>query len=149
MPARATRSVRSPARSRPRYSTWSIQHLADRIDRKELGHVLIAGHSGAYRGLACCADHGGLDNKLTGVCLLDSSYGNLDMFVNWVKQHPKGRFFSIFTDHLSAQNVGGQGRAQSYQRLEFLGDRVLGVVIAGRLYQAFPKASEGELSARG
>ena len=50
--------------------------------------------------------------------------------------------------HLSAQNPGGQGRAQSYQRLEFLGDRVLGVVIAGRLYEAFPKASEGELSMR-
>jgi ribonuclease III len=50
--------------------------------------------------------------------------------------------------HLSAQNSSGQGRAQSYQRLEFLGDRVLGVVIAGRLYQAFPNASEGELSMR-
>ena len=50
--------------------------------------------------------------------------------------------------HLSAQNPGGQGRAQSYQRLEFLGDRVLGVVIASQLYQAFPKASEGELSMR-
>jgi ribonuclease-3 len=50
--------------------------------------------------------------------------------------------------HLSAQNSGGQGRAMSYQRLEFLGDRVLGVVIASRLYQAFPQASEGELSMR-
>ena len=50
--------------------------------------------------------------------------------------------------HLSAQNSSGQGRAQSYQRLEFLGDRVLGVVIASRLYQAFPQASEGELSMR-
>ena len=50
--------------------------------------------------------------------------------------------------HLSAQNSGGQGRAESYQRLEFLGDRVLGVVIASRLYQAFPKATEGELSMR-
>jgi ribonuclease-3 len=50
--------------------------------------------------------------------------------------------------HLSAQNSGGRGRAQSYQRLEFLGDRVLGVVIASRLFQAFPKASEGELSMR-
>ncbi len=50
--------------------------------------------------------------------------------------------------HLSAQSLGGQGRAQSYQRLEFLGDRVLGVVIASRLYEAFPQASEGELSMR-
>ena len=80
-------------------------HAAGKIDHEKIGHVLIAGHSGAYRGLACCADHGGLDTELTDVCLLDSSYGNLDMFVNWVKKHPKGRFFSIFTDHLSAQNV--------------------------------------------
>jgi ribonuclease III len=50
--------------------------------------------------------------------------------------------------HLSAQSAGGQGRTHSYQRLEFLGDRVLGVVIASRLYQAFPQASEGELSMR-
>ena len=80
-------------------------HAAGKIDREKIGHVLIAGHSGAYKGLACCADHGGLDAELTGVCLLDSSYGNLDMFVSWVQKHPKGRFFSIFTDHLSAQNV--------------------------------------------
>jgi hypothetical protein len=80
-------------------------HAAGKINLEKLGHVLIAGHSGAYRGLACCADHGGLDAELSGVCLLDSSYGNLDMFVNWVQKHPKGQFFSIFTDHLSAQNV--------------------------------------------
>jgi hypothetical protein len=80
-------------------------HRAGKIGPEKIGHVLIAGHSGAYRGLACCADHGGLDAELTDVCLLDSSYGNLEMFVNWVQKHPKGRFFSIFTDHLSAQNV--------------------------------------------
>jgi ribonuclease-3 len=36
--------------------------------------------------------------------------------------------------------------AQSYQRLEFLGDRVLGLVVADMLYRKLPKASEGELS---
>jgi len=85
--------------------TLATLHAAGKIKQEKIGHVLIAGHSGAYRGLACCADHGGLDAELAGVCLLDSSYGNLDMFVNWVKNHPKGRFFSIFTDHLAAQNV--------------------------------------------
>ncbi len=50
--------------------------------------------------------------------------------------------------HLSAQSAAGQDRAQSYQRLEFLGDRVLGVVIADHLYATFPQASEGELSIR-
>src|SRR3954454_3893863 len=80
-------------------------HTAGKIDKETIGRVLIAGHSGAYKGLACCADHGGLDAELAGVCLLDSSYGNLDMFVNWVQKHPDRQFFSIFTDHLAAQNV--------------------------------------------
>ncbi len=35
-----------------------------------------------------------------------------------------------------------------YQRLEFLGDRVLGAVIAEALFKAFPTASEGELAVR-
>lgn len=35
-----------------------------------------------------------------------------------------------------------------YERLEFLGDRVLGLVIAEWLYQKFPDANEGELAKR-
>jgi hypothetical protein len=80
-------------------------HAAGKIKTEAIGQVLISGHSGAYKGLSCCADHGGLEAELAGVCLLDASYGNLDMFANWVEKHPKGRFFSIFTDHLAAQNV--------------------------------------------
>jgi len=41
-----------------------------------------------------------------------------------------------------------QARKGNYERLEFLGDRVLGLVIAEMLCQMFPKASEGELSVR-
>jgi len=47
--------------------------------------------------------------------------------------------------HVSA--ASGQKRA-TYQRLEFLGDRVLGLVVAEMLYEAFPEAEEGELSRR-
>jgi ribonuclease III len=39
-------------------------------------------------------------------------------------------------------------RLDSYQRLEFLGDRVLGLAVAELLYKAFPAAAEGELSRR-
>ncbi len=46
--------------------------------------------------------------------------------------------------HVSAPKAGGQ----SYQRLEFLGDRVLGLAIAETLYKSFPNAPEGELSRR-
>jgi ribonuclease-3 len=38
--------------------------------------------------------------------------------------------------------------AEDYQRLEFLGDRVLGVVVAEMLFEMFPGANEGELSLR-
>jgi ribonuclease-3 len=55
---------------------------------------------------------------------------------------------TVALTHLSSQPAAGQVRAQSYQRLEFLGDRVLGVVIADHLYATFPQASEGELSIR-
>ncbi|MDP4006862.1 ribonuclease III [Methylobacterium sp. NEAU K] len=40
------------------------------------------------------------------------------------------------------------GRGGSYQRLEFLGDRVLGLAVADQLYAAFPDADEGDLSRR-
>lgn len=42
---------------------------------------------------------------------------------------------------------GSHGR-ETYERLEFLGDRVLGLVIAGWLYQRFPSEPEGKMSRR-
>jgi len=49
--------------------------------------------------------------------------------------------------HISAASPK-QGRGGSYQRLEFLGDHVLGLVVSDMLYRAFPKGDEGELSRR-
>lgn len=46
--------------------------------------------------------------------------------------------------HLSVQ----RGQEQDNQRLEFLGDRVLGLAIAAALFEAHPEASEGELHER-
>jgi ribonuclease III len=46
----------------------------------------------------------------------------------------------------------GSARAKNagidYERMEFLGDRILGLIVAEFLFQTFPKASEGELSLR-
>jgi ribonuclease-3 len=39
-------------------------------------------------------------------------------------------------------------RGDSYQRLEFLGDHVLGLIVSDMLYRAFPNADEGEMSKR-
>ena len=49
--------------------------------------------------------------------------------------------------HISAL-TGARNRAASYQRLEFLGDHVLGLVVSDMLFRAFPRADEGELSRR-
>jgi ribonuclease-3 len=45
--------------------------------------------------------------------------------------------------HASLQKKEGD-----YERLEFLGDRVLGLVVAAMLYRAFPRESEGDLAKR-
>lgn len=48
-----------------------------------------------------------------------------------------------------ASHGGGQSDpSQTYQRLEFLGDRVLALVIADALIARFPQADEGELARR-
>ena len=49
--------------------------------------------------------------------------------------------------HVSALK-SARNRADSYQRLEFLGDHVLGLIVSDMLFSAFPKADEGELSKR-
>ena len=43
---------------------------------------------------------------------------------------------------------GRRGRRASYERLEFLGDRVLGLVIADHLWRRFPNEPEGHLTRR-
>ena len=50
---------------------------------------------------------------------------------------------------LALTHIGASAhRGATYQRLEFLGDRVLGVCVAAMLYASYPDAEEGELSRR-
>ncbi|MCO4054159.1 MAG: ribonuclease III [Bosea sp.] len=49
--------------------------------------------------------------------------------------------------HMSAAPLDAK-RTGSYQRLEFLGDRVLGMCVAELLFRTYPAAEEGELSRR-
>jgi ribonuclease-3 len=58
-----------------------------------------------------------------------------------------GALLECALTHISALK-GARNRAGSYQRLEFLGDHVLGLVISDMLYRSYPKADEGELSRR-
>ena len=48
--------------------------------------------------------------------------------------------------HRSTQKTDGEGNIISYERLEFLGDAVLGTVIAEHLYREVPHGDEGYLT---
>jgi ribonuclease-3 len=53
------------------------------------------------------------------------------------------------THSSSLQGRGGRGaRVATYERLEFLGDRVLGLVVADMLLKTFPRENEGQLARR-
>lgn len=60
------------------------------------------------------------------------------------------RLIELALTHISAVTglQGSKARVASYQRLEFLGDHVLGLVVSDMLYRSFPNAEEGELSRR-
>jgi ribonuclease-3 len=58
-----------------------------------------------------------------------------------------GHLLEQALSHVSAF-AGLRNRASSYQRLEFLGDHVLGLVVSEMLFRSFPKADEGEMSRR-
>jgi ribonuclease-3 len=58
-----------------------------------------------------------------------------------------GTLLDCALTHISALK-GARNRAGSYQRLDFLGDHVLGLVVSDMLYRSYPKADEGELSRR-
>jgi len=52
---------------------------------------------------------------------------------------------SLIKDALTHSSTG---KASNYERLEFLGDRVLGLVIAETLFEKFPDEAEGDLAKR-
>jgi ribonuclease III len=69
--------------------------------------------------------------------------GDVAGFVrNKLGHEPKD--LALFELALTHSSVGGG----SYERLEFLGDRVLGMVIARALYERYPNEPEGKLSRR-
>ncbi len=57
----------------------------------------------------------------------------------------------LLTTALTHASAGGDANAPvgpSYERLEFLGDRVLGLIVAERLLERFPTEAEGEIAKR-
>ncbi len=67
-----------------------------------------------------------------------------DWPIPWVRARLayEPRDTALFAAALTHRSASGR----NYERLEFLGDAVLNLVIAQHLYRAFPEASEGDLS---
>jgi ribonuclease-3 len=65
---------------------------------------------------------------------------------DWVEEHAghRPRDIELFERALTHSSRGGA----DYERLEFLGDRVLGLAIASWIYAEFPTEPEGNLSRR-
>jgi len=67
-----------------------------------------------------------------------------------VMQRLGHRFASpaLLAEALTHPSVAGRERPRNYERLEFLGDRVLALVLAEMLYARFPAEAEGALAKR-
>ena len=53
---------------------------------------------------------------------------------------------SNLNEALTHSSYDNNSKVQNYERLEFLGDRVLGLIIASKLYLQNIKSSEGDLA---
>ncbi len=73
---------------------------------------------------------------------------DLDELVESVSSRTGYRFSdpAILQRAVTHASTGGPGG--NYERLEFLGDRVLGLIVAQMLFRRFPEADQGELSRR-
>jgi hypothetical protein len=61
------------------------------------GHILLGGHSGAYRVMARIIQNGQM--PVDEAMLFDALYAETDIFVSWLKADSQHRFIHLFTDH--------------------------------------------------
>jgi hypothetical protein len=74
-----------------------------KISQTNVGKIILAGHSGAYRVISFCLMRGGLTKNITDVILFDALYGQTEKYVYWIDRY-KGRFINIFTNDGGTKN---------------------------------------------
>lgn len=85
-----------------------LKHLMDdvlkflvsknKIKSRDVGNIILAGHSGAYRVISFCLMRGGLTKNISDVILFDALYGQTEKYVHWIENF-KGRLINIYTDN--------------------------------------------------
>lgn len=68
-----------------------------RIASRRIGHIVLAGHSGAYRVIAFILLHGGLAKQVREVYLFDALYGQTEKYAHWI-DHTPGRLLLLYTE---------------------------------------------------
>ncbi len=70
-------------------------------------HIILSGHSGAYRVMGCILDHGGEWDRIREVWLFDAAYGKFDELAlpGLLPDKAQPKYLrSIYTDHLAPEN---------------------------------------------
>ncbi|KQC07231.1 MAG: hypothetical protein APR54_06220 [Candidatus Cloacimonas sp. SDB] len=79
-------------------------------------------------------------NNLSKIGLQD--FSEIQKVINYKFKHPELLSAALSHTSLSSPNVN----ATTYERMEFLGDSILGLVAAEELFHMFPNHTEGQLS---
>lgn len=67
--------------------------------------VVIISYSGGYLATAWCIHHGGANDRVRGVILLDSLYSELDKYERWIMNNRNAFFVSAYLGSTRARNL--------------------------------------------
>jgi hypothetical protein len=84
-------------------------HDEGKVATTKIGKIVLTAHSGGYKATGFVLQHGGMNDHITDVLLFDATYGQLELFADWIAQNDKvqganRRLVSIFTQHLADEN---------------------------------------------
>jgi len=74
-----------------------------KITSGQVGSIILAGHSGAFRVMAFCLMRGGLTKNISDVMLFDALYAQTEKYSHWIDNN-RGRIINIYTDDGGTKN---------------------------------------------
>jgi hypothetical protein len=72
-------------------------HARKLVSSPTVRHVVLSGHSGAYRMISYILMRGGANERITEVFLFDALYGQLEKYGHWLTQE-QDRFVAVYCD---------------------------------------------------
>ena len=68
-----------------------------KLATRNVGSIILSGHSGAYHAIAFALAQGGMTGKIREVYLFDALYGETEKFKQWIERSD-GKMIVIYTD---------------------------------------------------